>query len=130
MLDREFEFPSHDRRFTGRRHRYGWFVDQRTHPDTTDLAGIGRMDFDSGLTSYWDPGSTRHANEAFFVPRGNGEGNGWLLSFVHDHKTNESVLAVLDAEHVEDGPIGEVVMPRPVPHGFHATWVPPGDNRA
>jgi len=128
VLDREFELPSHDRRFTGRRHRYGWFVDQRKHPDTTDLAGIGRIDYDSGRVSYWDPGITRHANEALFVPRGSGEGNGWLLSFVHDHKTDESVLAVLDAARVEDGPVGEVLMPSRVPHGFHAAWVPADDS--
>ena len=88
------------------------------------------MDFDSGQVAYWDPGITRHANEALFVPRGSGEGDGWLISFVHDHKTDESVLAVLDAQHVEEGPVGEVIMPRAVPHGFHAAWVPADDNRA
>ena len=124
VLDHQFELPSHDRRFTGRRHRYGWFVDTREHPDTVDLAGIGRIDYQSGRVSVWDPGITRHANEAFFVPGGSSEGQGWLLTFVHDHADDTSVLAVLDAQHVEDGPVAEIEMPRRVPHGFHATWIP------
>ena len=48
---------------------------------------------------------------------------GWLLSFVHDDATGESVLAVLDATAVSAGPVAEVVIPQRVPYGFHGTWV-------
>ncbi|MDG2303438.1 MAG: carotenoid oxygenase family protein [Candidatus Binatia bacterium] len=124
VTNRAFEIANHDRRFTGRQHRYGWFVTTREHPDTTDLAGIGRIDYRTGRVTAWDPGPTKHANEAFFVPGGPGEGEGWLLSFVYDHRTKSSELVVLDALDVEAGPVGSVQMPRRVPHGFHATWIP------
>lgn len=124
VTDNQFELPSHDRRFSGRRHRYGWFAHTRDNPDTVDFAGTGRIDYDTGRISVWEPGITRHSNEAFFVARGSGEGDGWLLTFVHDHSDNTSVLAILNAQHVEDGPVAEVHMPRRVPHGFHATWIP------
>ncbi|MCX8071292.1 MAG: carotenoid oxygenase family protein [Candidatus Binatia bacterium] len=124
IVDREFELPSHDRRFTGRPHRYGWFVYTREHPHTVDLAGIGMIDYRTGRVRVWDPGRTRHAGEAFFVPGGAGEGEGWLLSFVHDHWKEETVLAVFDAQRVDAGPIAEIVMPRRVPYGFHGVWIP------
>jgi carotenoid cleavage dioxygenase len=124
VLDRGVELPSHDRRFTGRRHRYGWLADTRDHPDTVDFAGTAMIDFESGRVDVWDPGAARHANEAFFVPGGPGEGEGWLLTFVYDHADGSSVLTILDAQQIADGPVAEIEMPRRVPDGFHAVWVP------
>lgn len=121
---RRMDLPTHDRRFTGRPHRYGWLVDLRPHTETVDLGGILRFDYRSGDTHVWQPGAARHANEAFFVPAGAGEGEGWLLSYVYDRGTRSSDLVILDAEHVEDGPVAEIHLPQRVPHGFHGVWVP------
>ncbi|MFW2389018.1 MAG: carotenoid oxygenase family protein [Polyangiales bacterium] len=124
VTERLFELPSHDRRFTGRPYRHGWFAETRDNPNTVDFAGIGHIDYQTGLASSWDPGLTRHAGEAFFVPGDSGEGEGWLLSFVYDHVARQSVLAILDAQQVSAGPIAEVVLPQRVPYGFHGVWVP------
>lgn len=123
-FDEEYELPSHDRRFSGRRHRYGWLIDTRTNPDTVDLRGIVALDYESGRVERWDPGVNRHANEAFFVASGPSEGEGWLMSFVYDHKRQTSDLAILDARRVAAGPVAEIRMPRRVPHGFHGVWIP------
>lgn len=124
VADVQYELPTHDRRFTGRTHRHGWFVTTRPDPNTINLGGTGHVDFVSGKVSLWEPGPTRHADEAFFVPAGSGEGEGYLLTFVYDHVSNRSVLAVLEAQHIERGPIAEIALPRRVPHGFHAVWIP------
>jgi len=124
VSDRRLELPTHDRRITGRPHRYGWFADTRYHPLTIDFAGTGLIDYRTGEVRTWDPGPARHANEAFFVPAGSGEGEGWLLTFVYDHVSDTSVLAILDALNVEAGPVAEIEFPRRVPYGFHAVWVP------
>lgn len=120
----QYEFPMHDRRFTGRKTRHGWFGQPRPHPDTVDLGGLQHFDYESGEVHRWDPGPNRHCGEPLFVPGGDGEGEGWLLTFVYDHARDTSELAILEALDLEAGPIAEVRMPRRVPYGFHGAWIP------
>ncbi len=122
--DRPMEFPVHDRRFTGRRNRYGWFTTTRDHPDTIDFQGVAMRDQETGAMSEWDPGANRQAGEAFFVPEGDAEGEGWLLTFVYDRATDTTDLAILDAMNVRKGPVAEIRMPQRVPFGFHGVWIP------
>ena len=124
ITDQPIDLPAHDRRFTGRPHRYGWFVHSRPNPDTPDLGGTARVDYQTGRLSLWDPGAGRHSNEPFFVPGGAGEGEGWLLTFVFNRSRNVSDLVILDATNVAAGPVAEIEMPRRVPHGFHGVWIP------
>jgi carotenoid cleavage dioxygenase-like enzyme len=122
--DTLWEFPFHDRRFTGRPNRYGWLTTVREHPDTIDLAGVASRDQQTGEVRIWDPGPNSHAGEAFFVPDGDGEGEGWLMTFVYDHARDTTDLVILDALAVERGPVAEIRMPSRVPYGFHGLWVP------
>jgi carotenoid cleavage dioxygenase-like enzyme len=124
VLDRELELPSRDRRIVGRPYRYGWFLAAREHPDTLDLGGIVGLDYRTGRVREWEPGTNRHANEALFVPGGPGEAEGWLLSLVYDRGSDSTNLCILDPLRVDRGPIAEIRLPRRVPHGFHAAWVP------
>jgi carotenoid cleavage dioxygenase len=125
--DNPGDLPSRDPRRVGREHRFGYLTGTRENPDTVELGAIIQHDFTDGSRSIWEPGPTRHATEPLFVP---GDANdladdaGWLLSFVHDDATDESVLAVLDATDVAAGPVAEIVIPQRVPYGFHGTWVP------
>ena len=121
-----FELPQGDRRFTGRRHRYGWYSVTRTNPNTVDFGGTGCIDYETGRVSLWDPGATRHAGEPFFVPGGEGEGNGWLFTYVYDHRDGRSTLAILPALDLNGGPVAEIELPRRIPYGFHGVWVPGG----
>ena len=124
------ELPTRDPRRVGREHRHGYLVGARPNPDTIELAAVIKHDFRTGERVKWDPGSTRHCTEPYFVPgdvSDLADDAGWLLTFVHDDATGESVLAVLDASDVAAGPVAEVVMPQRVPYGFHATWIPAAD---
>jgi carotenoid cleavage dioxygenase len=120
----QYEFPMHDKRFTGRRHRHAWFIQPREHAETIDLGGVVHVDYASGTQRRWDVGPNRHAGEAYFVPGGSGEGEGWLLSLVHNHARDTSDLVILEALNVAKGPIAEIRMPRRVPFGFHGVWIP------
>lgn len=51
------------------------------------------------------------------------EGEGYLLSIVYRADSHTSYLAVFDAQHVGDGPIGRAHFDHHVPAGFHGTWV-------
>lgn len=124
LEDMRLEFPTHDRRFTGRSNRYGWFVEARNGPGTIDQRGIIALDHQTGVLTQWDPGPNKHCGEAFFVPGDGGEGEGWLLTLVYDHASDASELVILDATRVPRGPVATVVLPRRVPYGFHGVWVP------
>ena len=124
------DLPTRDPRRVGREHRYGYLVGTRTNPNTVELGAVIRHDFQQDSRVVWDPGPTRHATEPYFVPgdpSDTADDAGWLLSFVHDDAIDETVLAVLDATDIAAGPVAEVVMPRRVPYGFHATWIPSPD---
>ena len=124
ITNASLELPTHDRRFSGRKHKHGWLLHMRDNPNTVDFGGIAHVELDSGNISMWDPGQNNHANEAFFVPDGDGEGEGWLLTYVFNHSSNKSYLAILDALDVESGPVASIEMPQRVPFGFHGVWVP------
>lgn len=94
--------------------RYRWFVAARDNAETLDLGGTVLVDYRTGRLRQWDPGPTRHA----------GEGEGWLLTLVYDRAAGTSDLCMLDALRPDHGPMAEIRLPRRVPHGFHATWIP------
>lgn len=128
--DHPGDLPSRDPRRVGREHRYGYLVGTRPSAETVDLGGIIKFDYRDNTQVVWDPGPTRHASEALFVPgdkKDLADDAGWLVAFVHDDAVGETVLAVLDATAVNAGPVAEVVMPQRVPYGFHATWIPEDD---
>jgi carotenoid cleavage dioxygenase-like enzyme len=47
-----------------------------------------------------------------------------LLVLVYDGRSRTSRLAVLDAEHVNDGPVAEAGLDRPLRVRFHGAWWP------
>lgn len=125
LSDREIDLPSHDRRHSGRPTRHGWFA--TTVPADSEygfeLAGLCHLDLETGEEDVWDPGRDLRAGEGFFVPTGDDEGDGWVLTYVWDRTTGLSSLAVFDARSVKDGPVGQVELPVRVPFGFHGLWV-------
>ena len=125
--DRPMELPTRDPRHVGRAYRYAWLVDT---PDPSDengppqFRGLLRRDFDTGELDRYEPGDGRSANEGLFVPDGDGEGEGWVFTYVYDAARDGSDFVVLDASDLGAGPVATVELPQRVPYGFHGTWVP------
>jgi carotenoid cleavage dioxygenase-like enzyme len=86
---------------------------------------IAEVDVASGATRTLVLGDGLYPGEPIFVPReGAGERSGWLLTLVYDARAHQSHVAVIDAEHLEEGPLARAHFDHHVPYGFHGTWAP------
>jgi carotenoid cleavage dioxygenase-like enzyme len=121
--DRSQELPRINEGLVGRPHRYGYAMSWRLGEVA---GGIYKHDVVAGTSEAWDPGPTRWAGEAVFVPRdgATGEDDGWLLTYVYDAAEATSDLVVLAADDLASGPVASVHLPQRVPAGFHGNWVP------
>lgn len=123
--ERSMDLPSLDRRFTGLPNRQAWYL--LTGPDgdwPVEFLGLVRRDGTTGALDAYEPGPGERVNEGTFVPAGEGEGDGWMLSYAWDRARGASDLLVLDAMDLASGPVARVHLPARVPYGFHGTWVP------
>ncbi|WP_137294817.1 carotenoid oxygenase family protein [Nocardioides dongxiaopingii] len=115
------EFPRHDERLTGRRHRFGYSVgfDDGRLGDT-----VLKHDTVAGTTQERRLGAGRLAGEMTFVPSSPdaAEDDGVLMGYVHDLARGLSDLVLLDAGTLED--VATVHLPGRVPAGFHGSWAP------
>jgi carotenoid cleavage dioxygenase len=124
ITDINMDLPTVDRRHLGRPLRHAWFATTETTKEWGfEFAGICHMDITTGHTTRWEPGEDERAGEAFFVPSGKSEGDGWLLTYTYDRTIDRSHLVVLDAQDVAKGPVARVHLPVRVPFGFHGLWV-------
>lgn len=50
---------------------------------------------------------------------GEAEDDAWVLELVYDRTSDHSYVAVLDGQHLEDGPLETVHFDHPIPVTFH-----------
>lgn len=123
--DSPMDLPAIDRRFAGRHNRHAWYLVSDTTTDSpVEFSGLTRLDERTGRRDAYEPGPGLRVNEATFVPAGDGEGEGWILTFAWDRARDASDLLVLDALDMAAGPVAAVHLPARVPYGFHGSWVP------
>jgi carotenoid cleavage dioxygenase len=113
------EFPQVDPRVVGRPHRIGYSMASSNDDRLSD--GIIKHDLGRGTVDRWDAGSGRSPGEASFVPAGDGEDDGYLVTFVYDAPSDRSDLVVLDASSMTE--VAAVHLPVRVPYGFHGSWI-------
>jgi carotenoid cleavage dioxygenase len=126
LFDRPLEFPRVDDRRTGRRQHYGYAVTLTRGSHGFDPAGIAKYDLARGTVDVHEFGPGSAAGECVFVPASPAadEDEGWLLSIVHDGARNAGDLVVLDASRPSAKPVARILLPAPVPAGFHGNWLP------
>lgn len=130
------EFPHIDDRYVGRPYRYAFMqATDRTKPYNADKAGpiMGfffntflTMDVTTGLSKSWFAGDTSSTQEPVFAPKSATarEGEGYVLGVVNRRAEHRSDLVVLDAQHMDEGPIATVKIPVRLKYGIHGNWVP------
>ncbi len=127
--DVPLEFPRHDERLVGRRHRFGYGVELAFPADGPFAPrGLVKVDVDAATTERRVEPPHRSWMEAVFVPRhaDAAEDDGWLLGYVHDAERDAADVVVLDAADIGGDPVAVVRLPVRVPYGFHGNWVPTG----
>jgi carotenoid cleavage dioxygenase len=120
--DHAIEFPRHDERLLGRRHRFGYAA-------TFDALRHGpalKYDLDRGSVELHHYGPDTATLEPVFVPRGPdaAEDDGWVLSYVYDGTTGRSDVVILHAQDFAGDPVATIHLPDRVPFGFHGNWIP------
>jgi all-trans-8'-apo-beta-carotenal 15,15'-oxygenase len=123
----EIEFPRIDPRRIGLPARFllsgaAWLP--RPGRGAGLLHGIQLLDTHSGRTRRFDYGEQVVAEEHIVVPKPgkSGELDAWLMGTTFDARRNRTVLNLLDAAHIEDGPIAQAVLPYMLPLGFHGNF--------
>lgn len=126
-LPGEVEFPRMDPRRIGQPARMlvtcaAWI----NHPGRSNalLHGVQVLDVDSGRAQRFDYGAQVVVEEHIVVPKPGktGERDAWLLGTTYDAARQATVVNLLDAAHVEDGPVAQAVLPYTLPLGFHGNF--------
>jgi carotenoid cleavage dioxygenase-like enzyme len=88
------------------------------------LHGVQLVDVQTGRARRFDYGDHCVVEEHILVPKPGsaGELDAWLLGTTFDARRQATVLNLLDAAHVEDGPIAQAVLPYMLPLGFHGNF--------
>lgn len=127
--DRLQEFPRHDDRIEGRRHRYGYSIGHQTvAADALSERGpnfdtLFKHDLVAGSTSVRCFGVGFVAGEFTFIPDApdSAEDQGLLMGYVLNSATDRSDLLLLDARTLET--VAAIHLPVRVPGGFHGNWL-------
>ncbi len=117
------EFPVIDLRQTGSRHRAVFALAGDGAAGDWPLRRIVRFDPANGLLDGWSYPADHLPEEHVFVPRGDREGEGWLIGPFLDAGRGVTGLDVFDAMHLADGPVWQGLLPYPLPLGLHGTFV-------
>lgn len=140
------EFPMINNHYTGVHHSYAYaqIVDSLTRPDGShekvlpkyggfakiclaDRQNVNKETSEEDLIKmekHW-LGEDQFCSGASFVPRvgGSHEDDGWIISFVHNERTNKSQVHIIDTRRFEGAPVAKITLPQRVPYGFHGTFV-------
>jgi all-trans-8'-apo-beta-carotenal 15,15'-oxygenase len=86
--------------------------------------GVQVRDLKSGNVDRFDYGADAVVEEHIFVPkpRGSDERDAWLVGTTFDAKRKVSIVNVIDARRVGDGPIAQAALPYWLPLGFHGNF--------
>lgn len=122
------EFPVINSLYQGRRNHFTYNVlfpqGGREEPR---FPGLVKYDLRTGAYVAFSAGPQYFYNEPGFAPRDAAvaEDDGYLVTLVWNPVDQRSEIHVFDARgaRMAEGPVARVILPRRVPHGFHATFV-------
>ena len=122
--DRAADFPRVQDGKVGLKHRYGYMAGLGAGPETLG-ASLYKYDLEKNSSQTHDLGGCQSGEPVFAQSSdGDGEDEGWILTFSYDPTRDKSDLIIVDATDFEKKPVARIHMPTRVPFGFHGSWVP------
>jgi carotenoid cleavage dioxygenase-like enzyme len=118
---RGLEFPQFDPRSDSDRGARLYAPVSAGEREVPYFNAVAAIDLQRGRRQQHRYGAKVLAEEHLFVPKPGSRraDKGWLLGTVLDSAHDRTGLAVLDAQHIEDGPIAMAWLQRSFPLGFH-----------
>ena len=120
------EFPRIDERYGGSPYRHGFIASTyaRVKGDQGVFNQITHFDLQENTREIYQVPDGDAVSEPVFVARAPdaAEGDGFLLATVFRRAQNRSDLIILDAMHIEAGPVATVGLDHRIPFGFHGCW--------
>ena len=122
------EFPVINSMYQGRKNQYSYNI-MFAHGGKEEVRFPGLVKYDISAGSYvaYSAGPQFFYNEPGFAPRDHSESedDGYLVVLVWNPKDEQSEIQIFDCKGAKmaEGPIARVILPRRIPHGFHATYV-------
>ena len=117
------EFPRIDSRYAGQRHRRVFTLTGSGEKEGWPLQRVACLHPESSVVDGWSYPRHQIPEEHVFVPRGDAEGDGWLVGPFLDVHRRATGLSVFEARRLADGPLWQGVLPYPLPLGLHGTFV-------
>ena len=117
------EFPRIDQRRTGVRHRVVFALTGGGAEGDWPLRRVARIEPGTGTLVAWSYPAHQIPEEHLLVPRGDTEGDGWLLGPFLDIRRRATGLNIFDAKHLADGPVWQGISRHLAPLGLHGTFV-------
>lgn len=127
ITDLTGDFCLCDDRYVAKKYTQGFYA-ARKEPWTEDeyFDTVSHINVETHERRDYTPGGGFNLLEPIFVARSADapEGDGWLLTVVHDKKTDSSEVHILDTTDIRKGPVARIGLPNRVPFGFHGSWYP------
>ncbi|MCD9097567.1 carotenoid oxygenase family protein [Luteimonas fraxinea] len=122
------EFPLFDARTPGDRSARLYMPTTEGETGAPYFNAVQMLDPASGRRDVHRYGRDILAEEHVFVPRPGSTrpDDGWLVGTVLDPTRNRSGIAVLDAQHIANGPLATAWLPYAFPLGFHGHFAQTG----
>lgn len=129
------EFPRIDDRYGMQPYRHGFLAQtDMTLPYDAERGGsitgmfincVGHIDLATGRSDRYFAGATTTLQEPCFIPKSPDapEGEGYIAVLANRLQEMRSDLLLLDAQHLQDGPIATIHLPLRLRSGLHGNWV-------
>jgi carotenoid cleavage dioxygenase-like enzyme len=121
LTDYVGEFPRNDDRYQTRPYRHGWLLG-------FDFArsSLGHVDHGTGKTTVWNAPPDTTVQEPCFIPENAkaAEGEGYIIQVATRVKEMRTDVFLLDALHIDEGPLATIRLPLRLKPGYHGSWAP------